>query len=190
MSLPRSLTSRPLDLVYTLFFAFHIPISLLLDFNAIYPPKFTPAALTSLQMWYLEFTQDPLMVGIASGKGATELMWFHSFIYMELLFQLPTFVLGIRGLTKNSPKIYPLLCLYGASTATTTLPCLLHVTQAFHANAITTAQFSILISGYVPFLVIPLTMAIDMAFRLYGIVSAAEALQGSGTAGEKKMKQT
>ncbi|KAF9269089.1 hypothetical protein L218DRAFT_916675 [Marasmius fiardii PR-910] len=185
-----SLTSRPVDLVYTIFFAFHIPISLILDLNAIYSPKYAPAVLASVHKWYLEFTQDPLMVGMSNGKGATELLWFRSFLWMELLFQLPTFVLGIRGLSKNSPKIYPLLCLYGASTATTTLPCLLHVTQAFYANAITTIQFSILVSGYIPFLFIPLGMAIDMAFRLCRIARAVELVQLKGAAEKKKVKRT
>ncbi|KAL0060417.1 hypothetical protein AAF712_012786 [Marasmius tenuissimus] len=184
MALP--LTSRPLDLVYTVFFAFHIPITLLLDLNAIYPPNFAPAVLTGMHKWYLEFSQDPLMVGMASGKGANELIWFRSFLWMELLFQIPTFVLGIRGLMKNSPKIYPLLCLYGASTATTTLPCLLHVTRAFYDDALTTMQFAILISGYIPFLFIPLGMAVDMALRLHKIVSAATVGQVTGSQKAKK----
>ncbi|KAL0566459.1 hypothetical protein V5O48_015553 [Marasmius crinis-equi] len=181
-----SLTSRPLDFIYTVFFAFHIPITLLLDLNAIYPPEFAPAVLTNVHKWYMEFSQDPLMVGMASGKGANELIWFRSFLWMELLFQIPTFVLGIRGLSKNSPKIYPLLCLYGASTATTTLPCLLHVTKAFYDGALTDMQFGILISGYIPFLLIPLVMAIDMALRLHKLASMAIVAQGNGTQKAKK----
>jgi len=102
------------------------------------------------------------------------------------LFQVPTFVLGIRGLLKNSPKIYPLLCLYGASTATTTLPCLLHVTKAFYDEALTTFQYGILVSGYIPFLLIPLCMAVDMASRLYKIASLTSSGQVNGMKKAKK----
>ncbi|KAG7091790.1 hypothetical protein E1B28_008194 [Marasmius oreades] len=95
-----------------------------------------------MHKWYLQFSQD----GMVNGRVVlVQLVLVDGTVR---LFQVPAFVLGIHGLLKKSPKIYPLLCLYGASTATTTLPCLLHVTKAFYGDALTTFQYGILVSGY------------------------------------------
>ncbi|ESK97750.1 hypothetical protein Moror_17376 [Moniliophthora roreri MCA 2997] len=171
-------TSRPLDLVYTLFFLVHIPATLLLDLQAIYPKHLVPSALASLQEWYIDFSGDPLISGMARGLGNSELRWFQSFVYLEMLFQLPTFIFGAKALIEGKRSIYPLLCVYGASTATTTYPCLLYITDAGNAGTITTFQYSLLLSSYIPFFLIPLVMAVDMGYRL------------SSTVSEEKLKKT
>ncbi|KIK63554.1 hypothetical protein GYMLUDRAFT_133462, partial [Collybiopsis luxurians FD-317 M1] len=162
------LTSRPLDLIYFCFFLSHIPASLLLDFQLLYPAEYVPTFLLSLRNWYIEFSADPLISGAARGATQDELVWFGCFAWLELLFQFPTFILGIRGLWNDSRSIYVLILAYGASTATTTLPCILHILK--EKSQVTDAQLLILLSSYIPFFLIPLMMAVDMGFRVYGII--------------------
>ncbi|KAF9070014.1 transmembrane protein 6/97 [Rhodocollybia butyracea] len=172
-----SLTSRPLDLVYFCFFLTHIPASLVLDFQMLYPASYIPSFLPKLQNLYIEFSGDPLIAGAARGDLNGELVWLWCFAWLEMLFQFPTFFLGIRGLWNNSRSIYVLILAYGASTATTTLPCIFFVLRESAAGNITAAQLLILLSSYIPFFVIPLIMAIDMGFRIHNIIAAGEAKQ-------------
>lgn len=81
----------------------------------------------------------------------------------------------------DSRAIYVLILLYGASTATTTLPCVAVIFQtpdttastiAQNIASVTSAQRLLLLSSYIPFLLIPLIMAVDMAFRVLNLVEA------------------
>jgi hypothetical protein len=122
------------------------------------------------------------------------------------LFQLPVFVLGAFGLWRgelhcvsivpspppcfsyiflnrvsDTPRIYGLLALYGASTSTAALACLAMIldvpttsaaTLAQKVMSITSEQRELLLWRYVPFFIIPLCMGVDMAFRLHKLASA------------------
>jgi len=133
---------------------------------------------------------DPL-IGGAMGifNNGSELAWFKSFIYLEALFQLPVFVIGAHGLWRDSRGIYGLLVLYGASTCTTTLACIAAVLDTPAASAVTIAQNivsitseqrAMLLFSYVPFCVIPLVLAVDMALRLQKLASVGiRALESS-----------
>ncbi|KAJ4474441.1 transmembrane protein 6/97 [Lentinula aciculospora] len=167
------LIARPLDFLYFCFFLIHIPASLLLDFQILYPSAYVPSFLQALRQWYIGFTADPLIAGAVRGDINGELVWFGCFTWLELLFQFPTFFLGIRGLWKGSHSTYVLTLAYGASTATTTLPCIFYILKEH--SRMTPEQQIILLSSYVPFFVIPLLMAVDMGFRVYNIVASAEA---------------
>ncbi|KAI9509071.1 transmembrane protein 6/97 [Russula earlei] len=177
MAARRPLSSRPLDLLYFIFFLVHIPATLLVDCQAIWPELIVPTPLRAVPRWYVSVSGDPLIAGAMgiSVGNASELAWFKSFMYLEALFQLPVFVLGARGLWKDSPKIYALLVLYGASTCTTTLACIAQIintpvtsaaTVAQKAVSITPQQRVMLLFSYVPFFIVPLFLAIDMALRL------------------------
>ncbi len=69
----------------------------------------------------------------------------------------------IDNLLLDSKSIYVLLLVYASSTVTTTLPCLVHVVQH---DGLSTAQRTIILSGYVPFSLVPLGMAVDMGYRI------------------------
>ena len=80
----------------------------------------------------------------------------------------------------DSRGIYGLLVLYGASTCTTTFACVAAVlgtpitsaaTVAQKVVSITPAQRAMLLSSYVPFFIIPLVLAVDMALRLQKLAS-------------------
>ncbi|KAK0202733.1 transmembrane protein 6/97 [Desarmillaria ectypa] len=156
------LSARPLDLVYFTFFLCHIPASLLMDFQGLLYPK---TYLPWIPEWYIKFSGDPLIGGLLRREEG--LLWFKCFLVLELLFQFPVFLLGMRGLWKGSRLIYVLILLYGASTATTTLPCILHI---IGSDGLATGQMWMLLSSYIPFFLLPLGMAVDMAFRIYGII--------------------
>jgi len=175
------LTYRPLDLLYFSFFLVHIPATLLVDTQHLYPTWLFPPFFHSLQRTYLSMSNDPLL-GSATGffgPNVEKPVWFNSFIALEVLFQVPVFFFGARALYKGSRAIYVLLLIYGASTFTTVLPC---ITTILHTPETTTAaigqkiisltfeQRVLLLSSYVPFAVVPLVMTIDMAFRVWSLV--------------------
>jgi len=182
MAVRTPLTCRPMDLVYFIFFLVHIPSTLLVDCQAIWPKQFVPNFVQDIPIWYVGMSGDPL-VGRAMGiiGNGSDLAWFKSFMYLEALFQLPVFVLGANGLWRDSPGIYGLLALYGASTCTTTLACIAMIVDTPITSAATFAQKTIsitseqrllLLFSYVPFFIIPLCIGVDMAFRLHKLASA------------------
>jgi hypothetical protein len=101
----------------------------------------------------------------------------------------PRFFLCTLNRVSDSPGIYGLLALYGASTATTTLACIAMIidvpttsaaTFAQKVISITSEQRVLLLCSYVPFFLIPLCIGVDMAFRLHKLASAGiRALESS-----------
>ncbi|KAJ7091520.1 transmembrane protein 6/97 [Mycena belliarum] len=175
----RPLTARPLDLVYFIFFVSHIFASLCVDFQPLYPRALLPSFLRHFVEWYLRISNDPLLKS-AFGRGGEPLIWFKSFLFLEVFFQFPTFFLAARGLFNDSKKIYVLVLVYAASTATTVWPCVTTIlaTPGPSPEALTRGiatvspeQRVMLLSSYVPFFVVPLIMTVDMAFRVYAIVN-------------------
>jgi len=190
MAVRTPLTSRPIDLFYFMFFVIHIPATLLIDCQAIWPKEFVPKSLQLLPPWYVGMSGDPLVGGtMGICNNGSELAWFKSFLYLEALFQLPVFVIGAYSLWRDSRGIYALLVLYGASTCTTTLACIAAVLDTPTTSAATIAQEVVsvtleqrvmLLSSYVPFFVIPLFLAVDMALRLHKLASVGiRALESS-----------
>lgn len=92
----------------------------------------------------------------------------------------------------DSRTIYVLLLTYAATAVTTTLPCLTTilatpVTAVASTNpasvSVTSDQRFSLLTSYVPFLIVPLLMTVDMGFRVLGLVKA-----GSAAADRQKRK--
>ncbi|KAH7914599.1 transmembrane protein 6/97 [Hygrophoropsis aurantiaca] len=176
-----SLTSRPLDLLYFVFFLTHIPATLLLDLQSLYPTAMIPSFIRMLPKLYTDMSSDPLVAGAMGYLGEDamlHLVWFKTFVVVEMIFQLPTFILGLWGLWTGSRSIYVLMLIYGASTATTTLPCLSVLlatpvsSYPIEVHSITPDQRLLLLSSYVPYFLIPLGMTVDMAFRISKLVKA------------------
>ena len=105
-------------------------------------------------------------------------------------------ILSLSSFTKNHQKIpgnkklYPLLLIYATSAVITVLPCLVYSlslpsspsssTPTPSDLTLTFEQRLILLSGYIPFFLVPLTMLLDMANRVYKLV-----LKGLKTETEK-----
>ncbi|GHJ83878.1 hypothetical protein NliqN6_0280 [Naganishia liquefaciens] len=183
------LSQRTLDRIYFCFFVSHIPTTLLVDGVAIYPPRFVPQFLKDFISWYISFSGDPLIGGLAS--GARDFYWFRSFIFLEVFFQLPVFAIAAYCLYYNKRWVYPLLIVYGASTSTTLLPCVYHLlspqipapaplpgssksfsfTSLFddippRSGELSNLQLLILLGSYIPFFLFPFAITVDMCRRV------------------------
>jgi len=198
----RPLTARPLDLLYFTFFLIHVPATILCDIQALYPPSLVPKVLAKLPALYLLQSGDPIMAGAFGLNGAPWIwIWFKSFLVLEAVFQLPVFFIGLYGLWRDSRTIYPLLLIYSASSATTTIACLAtllstplavnpalvssltaadatspltaltYAADALSPLSITSQQRLMLLGSYVPFLLVPLGMCFDMAIRVGGLMA-------------------
>jgi len=153
-----------LDFLYFVFILIHIPATLLLDVQAIYPQHLVPKILRDASEWYITFSGDPLIEG--AFHGGPEFNWFRSFLYLEAFFQLPVFFIAARALYAGPPKsqtYYPLMLAYSASSCTTTFACLAIL---WTSTGPTQFQMSLLLASYVPFFLVPFGMAIDMTARL------------------------
>lgn len=91
----------------------------------------------------------------------------------------PLHLYALAHLMQGSRTIYILLLAYGASTATTTLPCVMVILATPQTNpalrqivSVTTAQRTLLLLSYIPFFVVPLVMALDMSSRVLTYVRA------------------
>ncbi|KAI0675905.1 transmembrane protein 6/97 [Trametes maxima] len=183
------LSERPRDLVYFLFFAIHIPATFLIDLQALYPKQWVPGVVSGLPKFYVDMSNDPL-IGSAMGYFGREQLeaftWFTSFLTVEAFFQVPVFIIGLRGLWQGSTSIYVLLLVYAASTTTTTLPCLTTILATPVSPAplpnlisLTAEQRLLLLSSYIPFFLVPLVMTLDMAFRVQKLLSPSGHAQKS-----------
>ncbi|CAK5267547.1 unnamed protein product [Mycena citricolor] len=177
----KPLTSRPLDLVYFAFFVTHIFASLFMDFQPLYPSALVPGPVRQFAEWYIKTSGDPLMKVMF---GSESLVWFKSFIFLEVTFQFPTFFIAARSLWNDSKNNCVLMLVYAASTTTTVWPCVTTIlatpgpSAAALAAGVTTLTFeqrTMLLSSYVPFLLVPLVMTVDMALRLQRLSSEAIA---------------
>ncbi|TFK87630.1 hypothetical protein K466DRAFT_522106 [Polyporus arcularius HHB13444] len=175
------LAKRPRDLAYFFFFLIHIPTTLLVDAQPLYP-QWVSSFISSLPKYYVDMSNDPLLGSALGYYGEARRQvynWFRWYLIMEVVFQLPVFLIALRGLWRGSTSIYLLLLIYGASTATTTLACIADVVATpvtptptrTPIVTITSEQQLLLLSSYIPFFLVPFIIAIDMAFRLHKLVN-------------------
>lgn len=98
----KPLTSRRLDLLYFCFFLVspkklvsdfyieyirpkvHVPATLLVDLQALYPSSITPKLIATLPQTYVAMSRDPLIGGAMGYFGKAEnYVWFRSFLLLE-----------------------------------------------------------------------------------------------------------
>lgn len=91
----KSLISRPLDLIYFIYFASHIPVTLAIDLQVFFPPQWIPQVLKDALTFYIETYKDPFM------GSSTPAYWFLSFVACELFIQLPFFFMACMSLIKG-----------------------------------------------------------------------------------------
>ncbi len=62
----------------------HLPATLFVDLQYIYPPKFVPSFLSGFLEFYVGMSRDPLIGGLFGAFGDNaHLAWFKTFIYLE-----------------------------------------------------------------------------------------------------------
>mmetsp|Transcript_3848 Transcript_3848/g.7212 ORF Transcript_3848/g.7212 Transcript_3848/m.7212 type:complete len:117 (-) Transcript_3848:396-746(-) len=81
-------------LAFLIFFASHIPITLMVDGQAFFPRSWYPQALIDVVDWYAATFKDKLM----SYPRET---WFTSMISIEIFFQLPFFFVAVYTLLQQ-----------------------------------------------------------------------------------------
>ena len=144
--MPINATFRAIVLV---FFATHIPATILMDSQAILPPAVVPGFAKSLLRFHVRTNHDPLM--------EWQPVWFKSFILFELLFQLPFFFIGFKAFYERKNWIRIPGVVYGAHTATTLVPILAEIlhSDSFPDEAARWKLFFISL----PYLIVPASMA-------------------------------
>ncbi|KAI9311653.1 transmembrane protein 6/97 [Dichotomocladium elegans] len=155
----QSLLSRPLDLLYFGYFASHIPVTLLVDLQSLYPKDWIPQVLQDVLAWYLALYKDPILA------PPTPFLWFQSFVLCEALLQLPFFFVACYGLSKNSSSIRLPMIVYGAHVATTVIPCIAETVFNQHFE-LTQMERLTLCGFYLPYFIIPCIMMIDSYRRV------------------------
>ena len=86
-------------IAFLAFFASHIPITLMVDGQALLPRSIYPEFAVRALDWYTETFSDPLM--------KRPQLWFQSMVACEFLFQLPFFVVAVIALLNPGT-----VCLY------------------------------------------------------------------------------
>ena len=138
--------------VFLAYFITHIPISLLLDFQALLG-AFYPPILQSLYSWYTTQFHDHLM--------ETKPLWLQSFILAEVILQFPLFFYFIWGLIKKEyHKIKIPGIVYGAHVATTVWAIL---AETMRSKLNSTNEKIVLISFYFPYFLIPVLFASSLS---------------------------
>ena len=144
-----------------IFFISHIPITILIDSQAL-GSSYHPPAAVALCQWYVTTLQDPLMRPPCH-------LWFRTMVACECFIQLPFFVIAIRQLcsTKYSWWFPSLSLLYGAHVLTTMLPIL---TELWTSTEIETMALKcILTCIYAPYAIFPTWIAhwgVTVSFQL------------------------
>lgn len=159
---------RCLEYVLGFYFLTHIPITLFLDLQGLLPRELYPVQVRNLLKWYSAEFKDYLMENSP--------VWFTSFLFCELLFQLPFFPIAAYAFFKGSCRwIRTPAIIYSVHTVTTLIPILASFlledfSKASHFKGRGPQTFRerlTLISIYVPYLLIPLTLLLFMLLNPY-----------------------
>ncbi|KAM9358897.1 sigma intracellular receptor 2 [Symphorus nematophorus] len=151
---------RALEIIFFLYFASHIPITLFIDLQALLPAHVYPQPLRDVLSWYAEAFKDPMVLDPPK--------WFKSFILCEALFQMPFFPVAAYAFLKGGCKwIRTPAIVYSVHVATTLLPILAHIllyqfpTEP-HPGPQSLQERWLLVSIYAPYLLVPLLLLFTM----------------------------
>ena len=139
------------------FLASHIPITLLVDGQALLPAALYTWGPRDALSWYLGWSRDPLM-------GAPPL-WFRAVIAGELTLQVPFFFAALAaffaaragGAGSDIRWLRVPAIAYGAHTATTMIPILATCALA-DAPGLGPRERAVLVAIYLPYLIMPLAI--------------------------------
>ncbi|KAK9827912.1 hypothetical protein WJX74_008856 [Apatococcus lobatus] len=147
-----TVVNRPFDLLIVGFLLSHIPITVFIDSQAIFPKAWYPGWATKTLDWYLATYEDPLMRDMPP--------WFMALAANEIFVQLPFFFVGAYAFLTGKHWIRMPALLYGVSTATTLLPILAELLSQPGPHT------TILVAFYLPYLIFPAAIAVAMVQKL------------------------
>ncbi|XP_032284564.1 sigma intracellular receptor 2 [Halichoerus grypus] len=154
---------RGLEWLLGLYFLSHVPITLLLDLQVVLPREFYPVELTNLLKWYTKEFKDPLLQAPPT--------WFKSFLFCELVFQLPFFPIATYAFLRGGRRwIRTPAIIYSVHTMTTLIPILstflfddFSKASGFKGQGPKTFHERLtLLSVYAPYFLIPLMLLLFM----------------------------
>ncbi|XP_062873121.1 sigma intracellular receptor 2 [Trichomycterus rosablanca] len=175
---------RVLELIFFIYFASHIPITLFIDLQALLPEHVYPQPLKDLLTWYAAEFKDPMVLDPP--------VWFRSFIFCEALVQLPFFPVAAYAFLKGSCRwIRTPAIIYSTHVATTLIPILGHILLhnfplVPHPGPQTSHERWALVFVYAPYLLIPIMLLFTMLFSSEYSSSASPSAKTSSKA--KKLK--
>ncbi|XP_007246016.3 sigma intracellular receptor 2 [Astyanax mexicanus] len=175
---------RVLEIIFFLYFASHIPITLFIDLQALLPEHVYPQALKDVLHWYAAEFKDPMVVDPP--------FWFKSFIFCEALVQLPFFPIATYAFLKGKCRwIRTPTIIYATHVATTLIPILAHILYhnfptAPYPGPQTMKERLTLVSVYAPYLLIPLMLLFTMLFS--SAYNSSQPQSGRALQKTKKMK--
>jgi hypothetical protein len=140
-------------LAFLFFFGSHIPITLLVDGQAVIPEFMYPQHVLDLVDWYATTFGDPLMTRPFEP-------WFTAIVTAEVLLQVPFFFVAVRMLMMANQVEYPdwfrTACLiYGSHVSTTLLPILYVICKHTELEP-SLLQRTATIAIYSPYLIFPM----------------------------------
>ncbi len=97
----RSLTDRPLDVLYLAYFGIHLAASLAIDGQLTYPPysqRLFPEPLRKVLQDYLVSSKDPFLLAVE--RGSPEHVWFRVLLMSEAVFSGAVFCSGHLGVVE------------------------------------------------------------------------------------------
>ncbi|KAF0023427.1 hypothetical protein F2P81_024057 [Scophthalmus maximus] len=151
---------RVLEIIFFLYFASHIPITLFIDLQALLPGQLYPQPLKDLLKWYAEEFKDPMVLDPPA--------WFKSFILCEAVLQTPFFPIAAYAFLKGGRKwIRTPAIVYSTHVATTLVPILAHVLfyqfpMKPYPGPQTPQERWLLVSIYAPYLLVPVLLLVTM----------------------------
>ncbi|XP_059956147.1 sigma intracellular receptor 2-like [Mesoplodon densirostris] len=157
-----------LEWLLGLYFLSHIPITLLVDMQAALPRDLYRVELRNLRQWYTEEFKDPLLHNPP--------VWFKSFLFCKLMFQLPFFLIPIYVFVHGGCRwIHTPAIIYSVDTMTTLIPILsTFLLQDFSKASCFRGQGSktfherlFHISVYITYFLIPLILLLFMLWNPY-----------------------
>eukprot|EP00735_Rhodelphis_limneticus_P008619 TRINITY_DN21738_c0_g1::TRINITY_DN21738_c0_g1_i1::g.1224::m.1224 TRINITY_DN21738_c0_g1::TRINITY_DN21738_c0_g1_i1::g.1224 ORF type:complete len:179 (+),score=23.10,sp/Q5BJF2/TMM97_HUMAN/38.99/8e-28,DUF2781/PF10914.3/7.8e-33 TRINITY_DN21738_c0_g1_i1:68-604(+) len=157
----KSIFSRPFDLILLAYFGSHIPITLLIDIQAIFPKEYFPESAVETVRWfgsaespfYDPFYREP--------HGPPT--WYRGIIWIELFCQFPFFFYAFYSILVGNKSVRGPAVIYGAHVATTLIPILAEVWFNGVTHGLSLAQQCTLTAVYAPYFIIPFLLMLKFA---------------------------
>ncbi|PNW88901.1 hypothetical protein CHLRE_01g050000v5 [Chlamydomonas reinhardtii] len=140
-----------LDAIFLAYFIIHIPTTLLVDSQSVFPAEYFPSWAKEALQWHIKTNGDHLV--------STNPLWFVSLVWCETALQLPFFFVAAYAFIKRANWIRVPCIIYGAHVATTMVPILTDILFSPAAGSHSPALAAI----YAPYLALPLALVIRMA---------------------------
>lgn len=144
--------SRALDTVFLLYFASHIPITVFVDSQSVFPAEWYPQWAKDALQWHIKTNNDHLV--------RDNPPWFLSLVACECFVQFPFFFVATYAFIAKANWIRIPALIYGVHVSTTMVPILAEILYGSHSG-----PHSLALAGiYAPYLIVPLLLAIKMSF--------------------------